>query len=675
MQKRWLDRFRGTFSTLFKRGALFILSIFAASTLTLSPIISPTAQAQDFGGLASAAGSLFQGTSSCTIETVGWIICPTLRSIAKLADFGFAYINKSFLKIEYSLAANDSGTYKAWEMMRTIANGLFVIAFMAIIYAQLTGKGGGYNIKRLAPKLVLAALLVNISYFICVALIDVVNILGDSLLYVLADQTNGIAGKAGRLIMPVGVTPVAFLDGTLTMITSSVLSKGGFAWVLLAPVAAVTTTVATICAVGVVVLIMRKVVVAMLILLSPILFVAYLLPNLERFFFQGMRLFLQLLFLYPVVALLLGAGQIVSATIVTVGTNDSTNYGVVGDYYFSRVLGSGSAITDLTAAGAAVLPLLAVWFVFKSMSTLMSTAGARLQASVAGRRGGDEDKNARVTGNATAGARANKFAGGIPPQTRRQAFSRTKRKTSLGGSFEGTGSLTGGGGGRGAGATNNQSTALAAQNALDASLKGDTEDTAKRLEDLNSARIASAEGGEVTAENSSANNADIGEAVANAMGKDDKQITAKDLFNDLNKSHDSKDKDRKFSSGPAPAGSGGGNSGGNGTAQPQAPVASYKAPQMAASGNVVSGTSAQKSGGGAPTVIVQQVQIDPSSLVKPIDHTPANLPEPMRGSMGEAAKERANKYLFGAEKEVSEARDRQDILGHKKFDDDKKDGI
>ena len=671
MYRRWLDRLHGTFSTLFRRGALFVLSILAAGTLTLSPIITPSAHAQfDLGGVSSMAGSLFQGTSSCSIETVGWVICPTMRSIAKLADFGFAYINKSFLKIEYSLAANDSGTYKAWEMMRTIANGLFVIAFMAIIYAQLTGKGGGYNIKRLAPKLVLAAFFVNVSYFICVALIDVVNILGDSLLYVLADQTNGIAGKAGRLIMPVGATPVAFLDGTLTMITSSVLSKGGFAWVLLAPVAAVITTVATICAVGVVVLIMRKVVVAMLMLLSPILFVAYLLPNLERFFFQGMRLFLQLLFLYPVVALLLGAGQIVSATIVTVGTNDSTNYGVVGDYYFSRVLGSGSAITDLTAAGAAVLPLLAVWFVFKSMSTLMSTAGARMQASIAGRRG-DDDKNARVTGNATAGARANKFTGGMP-QARRQAFSRNKRKSSIGetGLLGGEGAAVLASMGNKAGAAANNQATLAAQNALDASLKGTAEDNAKHLEELNSARIANAEGGNLSAENSNANNADIGEAVANAMGKDDKQITAKDLFNDLNKSHESKDKDRKFSSGPAPAGGGGG----GGTAQPQAPVASYKAPQMAASGNVVSGTSAQKSGGGAPTVIVQQVQIDPATLIKPANHTPANPPEPMRGTMGEAAKERANKYLFGAEKDVSEARDRQDILGHKSFDKDKKDG-
>src|SRR5690606_5170709 len=135
----------------------------------------------------------------------------------------------------------------------------------------------------------------------------------------------------------------------------SVLTKTGVAWVLLAPVAAVTISIATICAAGIVLLIMRKVIIAMLVLASPVLFVSYLLPNLERFFFQGVRLFMQLLMLYPIIVLLLGAGQIVSATIVTVGTND-TNYRVTGDSYFSRSGGSGSAITELTAAAAAVLP-------------------------------------------------------------------------------------------------------------------------------------------------------------------------------------------------------------------------------------------------------------------------------------------------------------------------------
>lgn len=606
------------------------------------------------------------GTSSCAIETVGWILCPTLRSIAKLADYGFTYINKSFLKIEYSITSNDSGTYKAWEMMRNIANALFVIAFMILIYSQLTGRGGGYNIKRLVPKLVLSAILVNVSYFICVALIDVTNILGDSLLFLLASQ-NGIAGSVGRLIMPVDVPPVAFWDGTLTVITSSVLSKGGFAWVLIAPVTAVIVTVATISAVGIVLLIMRKVVVAMLILMSPILFVAYLLPNLERFFFQGIRLFIQLLMLYPIIAVLLGAGQIISATIVTVGTNDSTNYAVTGDFYFSRAMGSGSAITDTTAAAAAVLPLLAVWYVFKSMSSLMTTAGARLSATVAGRRGGKDEEKARVTGNASAGARNNNPLGntGIPQQ-RRQAFSRNKRKSSLGGSSmyrdgEGLGDLGKSRRDSGAGGLNGA--------ALSAALNGE-----QTPANLNNAEMNGQLNAEAAAsERAETNTADINQAMANAMAggsgeEKEKAKTAKDIFNNLNKQHESKDKDRKFGAGPGPAGSGGGGgSSSSGGAVPAAPTVQYKAPQMASSGNVVSGSSPK--GGAAPVqVVAVPVSVDASTLInKPTPSTsaPDAITNPLQGTVGEKAKNRVQKYLFDTQKDTEDASNAQDILGRK----------
>lgn len=656
MTQRWSDRLRGTFSTLLRRGALFILSLVTAGTLTLTPVLSPTANAQGLTDLLSLGGSFTNGLSSCAIETVGWVICPTMRSIAKLADYGFTYINQSFLRIDYNIAANDSGTYKAWELMRNIANALFVVAFMVLIYSQLTGKGGGYNIKRLVPKLLVSAIFVNISYFLCVALIDVSNILGDSILNILATK-DGIAGRIGSLIMPVGAAAQTYQDGTLTTITASVLSKSGVAWVLLAPVAAVVISIATICAAGVVLLIMRKTVIAMLILASPVLFVAYLLPNLERFFFQGVRLFTQLLILYPIIALLLGAGQIVSATIVSVGTNDA-NYRVSGDSYFSRTQGSGSAITDLTAAAAAVLPLLAVWFVFKNMSSLMSTAGARLSASVAGRRGGKDDEKARVTGNATAGAQNNKGLGGLPA-ARRQAFSRNRRHSSLAGS-----NLTGEDGLNAGRASANRRNAAAAD-ALDASIRGDGENSQKQLEELQNARV-----------NAQAEELGIGSAVAQAvMGakgnekKEDKQLTAKDLFNNMNRSHKSKDDERKFNAGPAPAGSGGGGGSGQsaGSAGPSAPAVSYRAPEIAQNSNVVTGSSA-----GQPVkIIAVPVQVDASSLLGQSQmHPPENITQPAMNGTEEKAKARAQKYLFDAERDIDEARDRQDILNAKEHPDE-----
>lgn len=659
MIKRWSDRFSGTLSAQLRRGALFLMAILTSVTLTLTPVVSQEANAQGISDLLSLGGSFTNSLSTCAIETVGWIICPTMLSIARLADYGFTYINKNFLRIDYSLTSDSSGTYKAWSIMRSVANALFVVAFMVLVYSQLTGKGGGYNMKRLIPKLLISAILVNVSYYLCIVLIDVTNIIGDSLMTIL----QNIASRVGNSVMPIGGKAASgFQDGTLTTITSSVMAKAGVAWVLLTPVAAVIISIATISAAGLVLLIMRKTVVALLILGSPVLFVAYLLPNLERFFFQGVRLFGQLLLLYPIVALLLGAGQIVSATIVTVGSNDA-NYRVSGDSYFANNGGSGSAITDLTASAAAVVPLLGVWFIYKNMSSLMSTAGTRLSASLAGRRGGKGEEKAKVTGNAVAGA-ANKVATGLGPFNRRQAFSRNRRRSSLGGSSltgEDTAPSSSGAGRPGAGVNNAQTgnvAQMAAENALASSVKGKSEDVNEQLEALNNAKL------DGSAEGLNVDNA-VADAIADGSAKDqeNKKLTAKDMFNNLNQAHQSKDKDRKFNSGPAPAGGGSGGEQSSGTSGPTAPTTSYRAPQMAQSGNIVSGSSNTQ----PVKIVAVPVQIDPSSLLgqKNQMHPPDNVTQPPISGTEEKAKARAQKYLYDSQRDIDEARDKLDVLGHK----------
>ncbi len=659
MMQRWSKLKTRPLRTFLRRGALFVLAPLMALTVAVSPLATQPANAQSLLSGQLLGGSFTNGLSSCAIETVGWVICPTMRSIAKLADYGFTYINQSFLRLDYSLFSSSSGTSNAWEVMRSIANGLFVVAFMALIYSQLTGRAsGGYNIKRLLPRLIITAILVNISYFLCVILVDFSNITGDSILNVLV----GIANKVGKSVMPIGKPASAFQDGTLSVITAQIMSKTGYAWVLLAPTAAVTISIATICAAGIVLLILRKVIVAMLILAAPVLFVAYLLPNTERFFYQGLRLFVQLLLLYPIVALLLGTGQIVSATIVSVGTGDkASSYKVTGDGYLSMNGGSsGSAVRDLSAAAAAVMPLLGVWFLFKGMNSIMSTAGSRLSASVNGRRGGGKnDEKARVTGKASSGVVGIKNALGIGNGLpgRRQAFSRNRRRRSLGGS-----ALTG--------PEKNEQTPRAGManrrpvgdNApLQNAVSGGQDNQAKQAGDLQDAHLngGNAEDMNVESAMAAALSAEQGD-----NGKEpEKHKTAKDIFNNLNRTHESKDKDRKFNSGPAPAGGSGGEAGG--VSQPVAPSTSYRAPSMAQDGNIVSGGAAPQQ---PRQIIAVPVQIDASSLLgqqnasqtptADMDHAPVSANE-------EKAKARAQQYLYDADNELQKAQNEIDILGKK----------
>lgn len=646
------------FHRLKKRGAVLFFVFAVTSTLVLSPALTPKAYAVDIV-LPSLAGN------NCSIATVGWVLCPTMRSIAQVADRGFGFLDQKFLSLDFDLGAGLPGstrtspTKAAWDLMQIVANLLFVVVFLYIIYNYLVGRtGGAYAIKRLAPRLIIIALFVNTSYWISVLLIDASNIIGDAIWAMMKGVFGGLNPP-----FPLGGSTGLFGDGVMTTSTSSILG-GPSAWPLFAIVAATTIGVALISTATIVLVIMRTAVVATLVIASPVLIVFYLLPNLERFSSQAVRLFFQLLTLYPIIALLLGVGQIIS---VAAG---------------SWVGATGTP--QLVAAAVAALPLLATWFLFKNVSSAMDFAGARMSASIASRRGGGSvDKDARVTGRATVGASNLKNTLGVTGSLlRKQSFSRNRRRGSIGDSYV-------------AGGINSLSTASKSP-APDSSLNipavsvgsvsggpntlpGVANSTAENpgqgddiFANASVSASASVSGSDVTVSENGGQNglgSKMVTAVLGAKGreKDDKKsVTAKDIFSSMNRGmgHESKDKQRSFGSGPAPTGNTSATGGGGLSGQPAGPATSFRAPDIAAqSGNIVSGMSA----GQAPQqVVAVPTSIDPSALLNRNTAAPT-MGNPMAVVTGtqKDAEARANKYLFEAGRDASGTQDAEEILGHK----------
>jgi len=658
------------------RGAFLLVGAVAATLGLISAPITPasaqspalssfTQVAQpNLGSGSNLTSGYGQNTSSCEIETVGWIICPVMRSIAKLADYGFAFINQNFLKIEYGISNSESGVYKAWEIMRNVANALFVLAFMGIVYAQMTGRSaGGYNIKRMLPRLVIGAILVNISYFVCVVGIEISNIIGGSILAIMQQ----ISDQIGPAAMTLSSAQNGFDDSRLSDITSSILTKSGTVWILLAPVAAVTVSIAIICAAGLVLLIMRKVVVSMLLLVSPLMFVAYLLPNTEHYFQKWLRLFFQLLLLYPVIAFLLGTGQIISATIINVGSGSDSNYRVRDDSYNARNGGSGSATTDLAAAGAAVLPLLGTWFLLQSLTSLVTTAGTKVAGNI-GRRG--EKKEEKKLKAQMDGKAKQAVAGkGLPTYDRKPAFSRLRRRrgaAALADNLAVKGSSRLGGGtstpGSAAGTGGSKSAAGAAAPSLfdrAAGNLGPEADMNAGNIDANAnvkadAKVAEAQADQV--------NGAIAAAVAAGGGEDKKEKkTAKDIFNNMNRGH-------QMNNGRS---GGGGGGGGGGTAGPSAPQQAGPTAQPKAPTNNFSSAPQATSSAPAPApaqqpgVVAVPVQVVDASTFLKKDAGPqamGGMPHLPSSDVQNKATERANKYLFKSQNEVDDASDRLEEL-------------
>lgn len=643
MVKKWLAYLLHGIRTQMG-GAFLAVGLFAVAVgSVVTPVSTVSAQ--------PATSSYGSNVSSCEIEQIGWVICPVMRSIARLADYGFAFINQNFLKIEYGISNSDSGVYKAWALMLSVANTLFVLAFMWIIYAQLTGKNaGGYSIKRMLPRLIIAAILVNVSYYACVIGIEISNAVGGSILAIMQEVTDRIGPSA----MTLSSAADGFNDSRLSDITTAILTKQGTVWILLAPVAAVTVSIAIICAVGLVLLIMRKVVVAMLVLISPLMFVTYLLPNTEKYFQQWLRLFFQLLLLYPVIAFLLGTGQIISATIINVGSESDSNYRVRDDNYTARNGGSGSATTDLAAAGAAVLPLLGTWFLLKSLSSVVTNAGTKVAGSI-GRRGKNQEQ--KIKAQMDNKAKQSVSGSGLPVYERRPSFNRLRKRRNVA-SVADTLATGGNGTGKPGSASGAKGPSLfdRAIGNVNGGGVGENGDGAPKPQEAvpiqppagpDSAELK----GAVTAMTDAKN-----------KEEDSKKKTAKDIFNNLNKSRSLGDN----KSGGGGGGSGNGNGGGSGgpsqpsqTAQPMAPTANFSAS---------SAVGAAAPGGSSPQpqkIIAVPVQVDASSFLNNTSAPPSQDPgmvHPPSTEIQSKAKERANKYLFKAQNEIDDASDKLDEI-------------
>lgn len=267
------------------------------------------------------------GAGSCSVEGIGWIVCPVTQFLAWGMDRIFDML-EGFLEVQPLSTQTDSPLYQAWNMIRTIANLAFVAAFLIIIYSQITSIGlDNYSIKKLLPRLILTAILVNLSYLICAAAVDLSNITGSGLQDFLVGlretlegpNTNSITSwesVTGFILADVAVSSAAAV--TIGGIIISTGGSLGAALILLLPM-----LLGLILAVLVALLVLaaRQALIVILIIVAPLAFVAYLLPNTEKLFEKWRSIFVTMLVFFPLFALIFGGSQLAAWLIIQTATD------------------------------------------------------------------------------------------------------------------------------------------------------------------------------------------------------------------------------------------------------------------------------------------------------------------------------------------------------------------
>ena len=256
--------------------------------------------------------------TSCDVQGIGWIICPLSNWLADGIDYMYSALQE-FLKTKPLETTNqNSGIYLAWVIMRNISNVAFIVAFLVIIYSQLTSVGiSNYGVKKMLPRLVIAAVLVNLSFTFCAVLLDLSNIAG----YAFQDAFMGIKNT----ISTVGENTSTW---TWSEVISTALSNGALAvgagyavsLALTTEILPMLVPAATLAGLTLlfILLIMaaRQALIIILIIVSPLAFVCYLLPGTEKWFKKWRDLFLTMLVFFPAFAVVFGGAQLAGIIII-----------------------------------------------------------------------------------------------------------------------------------------------------------------------------------------------------------------------------------------------------------------------------------------------------------------------------------------------------------------------
>lgn len=263
-----------------------------------------------------------EGTVNICSEESGslsWLVCPTTGFLAKITD-GIYSIIEEYLTISPLTSATDSPFHQIWAIFRDITNIVFVILLLIAIISQLTGIGlSNYSIKKLLPKIVLTAILINLSYIVCSLCVDLSNILGASL--------RGLFASIESTVTPTGIVAsstsssidytllVGAFSGAVIATGFAIGATGGLGYVFLSLLPVLLAAVVSVI-IAYITIATRQALVYVLIMVSPLAFVCYLLPNTSNWFNTWKKSLTQMLLFYPMFAALFGACSLVGWVII-----------------------------------------------------------------------------------------------------------------------------------------------------------------------------------------------------------------------------------------------------------------------------------------------------------------------------------------------------------------------
>jgi hypothetical protein len=254
---------------------------------------------------------------ACAGGPLSWLTCAVINGISTL-EAHLENVVKEALHIQpIDLNPSDcqSGdtsqnytacVYSVWSQFRIYGDILLVLVLLVVIIAEAAGGGAidAYTIRKILPRILVTAILINLSIYIVAGLVDITNIIGQGIFSLITEpfkEANtyriNISGTGGFLSSGGTILGVIGVGGGIWKLAS--VGGLGDAVGFLALFVGLPALLAII---GVILTIFfRTVLIIFLLMVSPLAFALYCLPNTEQYFRKWWDLLFRTLMVYPII--------------------------------------------------------------------------------------------------------------------------------------------------------------------------------------------------------------------------------------------------------------------------------------------------------------------------------------------------------------------------------------
>ena len=296
------------------------------------------------------------GSTNPTCESSGfslsWIFCPIINGLADAVDGIYSNVVQPLL-ITKTLDINNTSdkasqaTYQVWSAFRVYGDIFLVIALLVVVFGQSIGGGviDAYTAKKVLPRILIAAILINLSIYIVAFLVDITNVIGSGLITLITapfSQTGNFKITLNGTSSGLGLTAlVGGIAWGSALIAGGALIEFLLAFLLLPAFFIMIAVMVTI--------LLRRGLIILLVLVSPVAFALYCLPNTEKYFKKWWDTLIETLLVYPIIAALFAVAKVLS---VTIGWGGQTS-------------GLADTFANILSVVALFVPLLLIPFAFR----------------------------------------------------------------------------------------------------------------------------------------------------------------------------------------------------------------------------------------------------------------------------------------------------------------------